>query len=190
MGQELIARKFGHGVHEQEEFNDDEKSVYQLIHAQVGGALNTGDLTSFKNKWALYFDFTIFFTDQINQCAQRKAEEVAEDLRKLILQIFAAFLSPDGKSVNYKGIKESQMFETYKAMARELQRVDLKELSKEGKFSFFINIYNALVIHGNIERGTPTNTYQRYKFFSTVSYNIGGLVFSLNDIGNKNNMMP
>lgn len=138
----------------------------------------------------MYFDFTIFFTDQINQCAQRKAEEVAEDLRKLILQIFAAFLSPDGKSVNYKGIKESQMFETYKAMARELQRVDLKELSKEGKLSFFINIYNALVIHGNIERGTPTNTYQRYKFFSTVSYNIGGLVFSLNDIGNKNNMMP
>ena len=169
MGQELIARKFGHGVHEHEEFNDDEKSVYQLIHAQVGGSLNT---------------------DQINQCAQRKAEEVAEDLRKLILQIFAAFLSPDGKSVNYKGIKESQMFETYKAMARELQRVDLKELSKEGKLSFFINIYNALVIHGNIERGTPTNTYQRYKFFSTVSYNIGGLVFSLNDIGNKNNMMP
>ena len=51
MGQELIARKFGHGVHEQEEFNDDEKSVYQLIHAQVGGALNTGDLTSFKNKY-------------------------------------------------------------------------------------------------------------------------------------------
>ena len=50
MGQELIARKFGHGVHEQEEFNDDEKSVYQLIHAQVGGALNTGDLTSFKKK--------------------------------------------------------------------------------------------------------------------------------------------
>ena len=63
MGQELIARKFGHGVHEQEEFNDDEKSVYQLIHAQVGGALNTGDLTRFekKNSWALYFDFTNFF---------------------------------------------------------------------------------------------------------------------------------
>jgi len=35
---------------------------------------------------------------------------------------------------------------------------------------------------GNIERGTPTNTYQRYKFFSTVAYNIGGQVFTLNDI--------
>ena len=50
--------------------------------------------------------------------------------------------------------------------------------------AFFINIYNALVIHGNIERGTPTNTYQRYKFFSTVSYNIGGQNFTLNDIEN------
>ena len=55
---------------------------------------------------------------------------------------------------------------------------------REDKLAFFINIYNALVIHGNIERGTPTNTYQRYKFFSTVSYNIGGQNFTLNDIEN------
>ena len=40
------------------------------------------------------------------------------------------------------------------------------------------------MIHGNIERGTPTNTYQRYKFFSTVAYDIGGQVFTLNDIEN------
>ena len=140
MGQELIARKFGYGVHQEEEFKNDSDAIYQLGSGLTGIALNT---------------------DQVNNCAQRKAEDVAEDLRKLILQIFAAFLSPDGKSVNYKGIKESQMFENYKAMARELQRVDLKELSREAKLAFFINIYNALVIHGNIERGTPSNTWQR-----------------------------
>ena len=76
------------------------------------------------------------------------------------------------------------MFETYKAMARELQRVDLGDLCMRGLLAFFINIYNALVIHGNIERGTPSTTWQRYKFFSTVSYDIGGHIFSLNDIEN------
>ena len=163
MGQELVARKFGFGVHQEEEFKNEPDAIYQLGSGLTGNALNT---------------------DQTHNCAQRKALDVAEDLRKLILQIFASFLSPDGRSVNYKGIKESQMFETYKSIARELQRVDIKELSREGKLAFFINIYNALVIHGNIERGTPTNTLQRYKFFSTVSYNIGGLLFTLNDIEN------
>ena len=69
-------------------------------------------------------------TDQVNNCAQRKAGDVAEDLRKLILQIFASFLSSDGRKVDYKGIRESPMFDTYKSMARELQRVDIKEFSR------------------------------------------------------------
>jgi glutaredoxin len=173
MGQELITRKFGYGVHVQEEFKDHPDALYQLGSGVSGNALNA---------------------DKVNNCAQRKAGEVGEDLRKLILQIFASFLSPDGRSVDYKGIRDSQMFETYKAMARELQRVELKDMKREDKLAFAINIYNALVIHGNIERGTPTSTYQRYKFFSTVAYDIGGQVFSLNDIengilrGNKGSM--
>ena len=162
MGQELISRKFGFGI-ALEEFKYDPEAVYQLGSGLSGNALNA---------------------DQLNNCAQRSANDVAEDLRKLILQIFAAFLSKDGRSVDYKGIKESKMFDTYKSIARELQRVNLKDLKREEKLAFFINTYNALVIHGNIERGTPTNTWQRYKFFSTVAYNIGGQIFTLNDIEN------
>ena len=50
--------------------------------------------------------------------------------------------------------------------------------------AFFINIYNALVIHAHVERGVPTTTYARYKFFSTMSYNIGGYSLTLNEIEN------
>ena len=58
------------------------------------------------------------------------------------------------------------------------------ELIRTDKIAFFINIYNALVIHAHVERGVPTSTYQRYKFFSGMSYNIGGYNLSLNDIEN------
>ena len=163
MGQELISRKFGFGLSHAEEFKYDPNAIYQLGSGLTGQALNG---------------------DQVNNCAQRKAGEVAEDLRKLILQIFAAFLSKDGRSVDYKGIQDSQMFETYKSIARELQRVNLKDLKHDDKLAFFINTYNALVIHGNIEKGTPSNTWQRYKFFSTVAYDIGGQIFTLNDMEN------
>lgn len=162
MGQGLVSRKFGRSAvqEEDQQFKDDD-TLYQLLSSAK--ALNS---------------------DVISDCVQRPANDVAEDLRKLILKIFAQYLSPDGRSVDYKGIRDSSMFETYKAMARELQRVDLQDMNHGSKLAFFINIYNALVIHGNIERGTPSNTWQRYKFFSTVAYLIGSHEFTLNEIEN------
>jgi len=50
------------------------------------------------------------------------------------------------------------------------------------QLAFFINIYNALVIHGYVEVGPPTHFWQRLAFFRRVSYIIGGHTFSLNDI--------
>ena len=80
----------------------------------------------------------------------------------------------------------SKIFETYKEVARQLQRVDLDSMvaQRNELLAFFINIYNALVIHGTIERGVPGSLWSRYTFFSTTAYNIGGYIFTLNDIEN------
>ena len=102
-----------------------EKKTYTYIQT------NWNSLSS--NGFCCYYpsiNYLALNTDQVNNCAQRKAGDVAEDLRKLILQIFASFLSSDGRKVDYKGIRESPMFDTYKSMARELQRVDIKEFSR------------------------------------------------------------
>jgi hypothetical protein len=45
----------------------------------------------------------------------------------------------------------------------ELLRADVEKASRDEKVAFFINIYNALVIHGNVVRGPPSNLWQRYK---------------------------
>lgn len=54
-------------------------------------------------------------------------------------------------------------FERYCELAIQLQRVELLSLSREEKLAFFINIYNALVIHGYLRMGAPTNMWQRYR---------------------------
>uniref|UniRef100_A0A3P9PAZ1 Zgc:152951 n=1 Tax=Poecilia reticulata TaxID=8081 RepID=A0A3P9PAZ1_POERE len=105
-------------------------------------------------------------------------------LRELILKLFSEHLSADGKSVDYKGMSVDPAFERYCELAIQLQRVELLSLSREEKLAFFINIYNALVIHGYLRLGAPTNMWQRYKFFNYVSYLIGGEVFTLQDIEN------
>ena len=62
--------------------------------------------------------------------------------------------------------------------------MNLEKISLNERVAFFINVYNALVIHGTVEKGTPKNNWQRYKFFSSTSYNLGGHIYSLNDIEN------
>ncbi|XP_041856870.1 uncharacterized protein zgc:152951 isoform X3 [Melanotaenia boesemani] len=105
-------------------------------------------------------------------------------LREMILKLFSEHLSADGKSVDYKGMSLNPAFEHYCELAIQLQRVELLSLSREEKLAFFINIYNALVIHGYLRLGAPTNMWQRYRFFNYVSYLIGGEVFTLQDIEN------
>lgn len=72
--------------------------------------------------------------------------------------------------VDYEGIKASEEFQMYKTMTRELLRVDIENSTREEKLSFFINVYNALVIHANIERGPPTNLWGRYKVRNNSLY--------------------
>lgn len=112
------------------------------------------------------------------------AAELSLLLREMILKLFSEHLSADGKSVDYKGMSSNPAFERYCELAIQLQRVELLSLSREEKLAFFINIYNTLVIHGNLRLGAPTNMWQRYRFFNYVSYLIGGEVFTLQDIEN------
>ncbi|KAK6315201.1 hypothetical protein J4Q44_G00147300 [Coregonus suidteri] len=69
--------------------------------------------------------------------------------------------APLYRCVDYKAISLSPVFERYCELAVQLQRVELLSLTREEKLAFFINIYNALVIHENLWLGAPTNMWQR-----------------------------
>ncbi|XP_061735903.1 uncharacterized protein zgc:152951 isoform X1 [Nerophis ophidion] len=138
-------------------------TLYRLLEDDPSSALNAGQTAS---------------------CSPIAAAELSLLLRDLILKLFSDHLSADGKSVDYKGMSASPAFERYCELAIQLQRVELLSLSREEKLAFFINVYNALVIHGYLRLGAPTNMWQRYRFFNYVSYLIGGEVFTLQDIEN------
>ncbi|KAK1788849.1 hypothetical protein P4O66_014847 [Electrophorus voltai] len=110
--------------------------------------------------------------------------EVSEALRNLILKLYSHHLSTDGKSVDYRAMSKSPWLERYCEWTLQLQQAELLSLSREEKLAFFINVYNALVIHGNLRLSFPKTMWQRYRFFNYVSYLIGGEVFTLQDIEN------
>lgn len=66
---------------------------------------------------------------------------------------------------------------------RDLQRVDIFSLSVDETMAFFLNLYNAMVIHAVIRVGRPGVTDHR-AFFSEFQYIIGGYPYSLSTIKN------
>jgi len=114
-------------------------------------------------------DWKSLNTNNVAKYVSKSADKMAQDIRKIVLKLFASFLSDSGKTVDYKGMGESPLFDKFKQMATQLQRVDLDKLSEDEKLAFFINIYNVLVIHATVERGgMPTNDFQRYKYVNVI----------------------
>lgn len=163
-GQALLQKKYMVSVRGSGKQDDSfGNTLFRLLEDDPHSALNSG---------------------QTAACCPIPAAELSLILRDLILKLFSQHLSADGKYVDYKGMSGNPVFERYCELSIQLQRLELLSLSREEKLAFFINIYNALVIHGALRLGPPTNVWQRYKFFNYVSYLIGGEVFTLQDIEN------
>ena len=116
--------------------------------------------------------------------ADVSAVKISENLRKIMTSLSGRHISEEGYKVDYEGIKTDVEFAKFVITAQSLQRVSLTGMSKEEIIAMFINIYNALVVHGIVSRGAPSNHLVRYQFFKNVSYVIAGNNYSLNDIEN------
>ncbi|KAK3267216.1 hypothetical protein CYMTET_24218 [Cymbomonas tetramitiformis] len=112
----------------------------------------------------------------------RPSVEVEAHFRAKLMDLFSHYTTDRSTLVDYEGLALSDYFKQYTAASTELQKFNLADLSFNYKITFFINLFNALVIHGFVVIGPPTNLYQRLYFYSHTCYSIGGLMYSLNDI--------
>lgn len=71
----------------------------------------------------------------------------------------------------------------YGILVRDLQRVDMETLSETERLCFFLNLYNAMVIHAVITIGQP-GLIDRRAFFTDFQYIVGGYPYSLSTIKN------
>jgi len=93
------------------------------------------------------------------------------------------FIDVEKGIVHYKAIRGSEEFERHKDLTRRLRSFDLHSLKeREQRLSFWINIYNTAVIHGVIELGLERSVKKFPRFFDRITYEIGGIVFSLNEM--------
>lgn len=115
---------------------------------------------------------------------KKSSVEIDAELRSRLSNLISRFAAETrtGTIVDYEGLALSQEFKDFTVFICELQSFEISELSFSERVTFFINIYNALVLHGFVVLGPPTTLCQRLHFYNHTCYRIGKQVYALNDI--------
>ncbi|KPK30651.1 MAG: hypothetical protein AMK69_02830 [Nitrospira bacterium SG8_3] len=123
----------------------------------------------------------------LNQTTEKalsaSSEDIAKALKSKMDHLKLNFYDMEKGGANYESMKHSNAFEDYVSATKALTVFDLNTLtSREAKLAFWINIYNALVVHGILELNIKKSVKEVSSFFNTVCYDVGGHIFSLDDI--------
>ncbi|XVE74517.1 hypothetical protein DITRI_Ditri12bG0023400 [Diplodiscus trichospermus] len=119
-----------------------------------------------------------------NDSEPKSASFLADRLTKLMSAILEAYASDDRSRIIYSAIGKSEEFRRYLNLARDLQRINLKSLTQDERLAFFLNLYNAMVIHAVISIGHPEGILDKRAFFLDFQYLVGGYPYSLTIIEN------
>jgi hypothetical protein len=128
--------------------------------------------------------------------APASADTQARTLASRMLGAFGAATDEAGR-VDYARLSRSDDFARAVEAARGLPRVGLDTLHDHGaRLAFWINVYNALVLHGIVSLGVRRSVARAWNFFGRAAYRIGGFVLSSDDVehgvlrGNRRRVLP
>ena len=114
---------------------------------------------------------------------EKPTEGLSVALRQAIGDLQAQFFDLEAGRVNYQAMKGSPEYDAYLQKAGLLRNSDLSQLKERPeKLAFWINLYNTMVIHGVIDLDIRESVKEGHGFFTRLKYDIGGHLFSLNDM--------
>ena len=121
----------------------------------------------------------------LNECGRDAAVEpgpAAERLQTAMLAALGAHTDARGR-VDYERLRGSDAFAEAECAARALAYTRLDALAgRRDRLAFWINVYNALVLHGIVRLGVRESVLRVWNFFGRVSYRVGAFVLSLDEI--------
>src|SRR5262245_20387566 len=105
-----------------------------------------------------------------------------EALQRAALTALSAAATPDGK-IDYARLHASAEWARAVEAARDLRYVALADLvGRAARLAFWINVYNALVIHAIVALGIRRTVQEVPLLFVRASYRVGDFCLSLDDI--------
>lgn len=124
------------------------------------------------------------------------ADALGETLAGRMLAAFGA-ATDDGGRVDYVRLRESAEFAAAVEASRRLGTARLATLEGDGaRLAFWINVYNALVLHAIVGLGVRRSVARVWNFFGRAAYRVDGFVLSPDDVehgvlrGNRRRVIP
>lgn len=177
LGQKLLDAGIMHHVTKSEPFAD-EYYFYRFQEDEQTSILNMKKLWDSNRR-------VRHAVDVAQEAITRLACLCEEHRRKVLLMQVSRgqnVSEKDPEDIDYALLAKSDAFRQYALSSAELQCVDIQSLTTDERLAFFINIYNALCLHGHVVFGAPTNFLKRISFFRGMAYRLGGLDYTLDDI--------
>ncbi|XVE70798.1 hypothetical protein DITRI_Ditri10aG0099500 [Diplodiscus trichospermus] len=79
-------------------------------------------------------------------------------------------------SVGKKELEYAAMaLKRFRLLVEQLARVDPSQMNNNAKLAFWINLYNALIMHAYLAYGVPRNNIKLFSLMQKAAYTIGGL---------------
>ncbi|KAH7437437.1 hypothetical protein KP509_05G072100 [Ceratopteris richardii] len=72
----------------------------------------------------------------------------------------------------------AEALRTFRSLVEQLSRVDPGKMKHNEKLAFWINVYNALMMHAYLAYGVPKNDFKFFSLMQKAAYTIGGHSFN------------
>jgi hypothetical protein len=109
--------------------------------------------------------------------------DIAASLHQFLLTLQGRYFDSGRRGIDYVALAHSDDFARLRRMAALLAAYPLEVLHTPAqRLAFWLNTYNALYLHGIIERGVRDTVLELRDFSVTTGYVVGGLVFTPRDI--------
>ena len=118
--------------------------------------------------------------DDLPRCS---VAELAKELMSGIRNMSEHFYDTGRGMVDYDRLRNSSQFREYRVLTNGLALFDPGNLESRGqKLAFWVNLYNTIVVDGIVTLEIRNSVKEIPEFFTRLKYNIGGDLFSADDI--------
>ena len=108
---------------------------------------------------------------------------IIKEFYRIISAINEKYVDHQHSVIQYSQFKHSHEYQQYHTATAFLQQFDPAVLrTREQQLSFWLNIYNFLVLDGIVEFNIRNSVQEEKDFFTKTSYRLGEYLFSLDDI--------
>ncbi|CAP22875.2 Protein CBG01762 [Caenorhabditis briggsae] len=168
VGQELIDRHVGRQTSKEAGMTFSPDRYYQLVEDDENKPLNAVQNGE----------------DEEEKKPRIPVAKCNEKFTRLLKPVYSDILTDHNQSIIYGGLSSNDNFTRYIQFARELNQVTFDDSTPDDRLTFFINVYNMMLIHITLKHGPPIGIWQRRKLVNATYYLIGGHRYALHSIIN------